>query len=79
MGIIESIVFYLLVALGIILFIKLDKRISLVNRLLIAVVAIVVLFLLFLFISAIITIIIVVVIVLFLLSLLKTKNIKFRR
>ncbi len=79
MALFEKIIFYLILALAIVIFLKLDKRHSIITRLGIAIVAALVLLLLFMFISAIITIIIVIVLVILLVSLLEKKNISFRK
>ena len=77
MALLERIVFYLVLALGIIIFLKLDSKISLVNRLLAAIVVTLILLLLFLFISAIVSIVLVIVVVVLLISFLEKKQIKF--
>lgn len=79
MGLVQQIIFYLILALGIIIFLKLDSRISLINRLLIAIVATLVLVLLFFFISAIITIVLVIILVVLLISFLERKQIKIKK
>ena len=79
MALLNSIIFYFVLALGIIIFLKLDNRISIVNRLLIAVAATLILLLLFIFISAIIGIILVIIIVVFLISFLEKKKIKLKK
>ena len=79
MGLIEKIIFYLAAGIGIILFLKLDSRISFINRLLIAGAAAAVLLIFFLFISAIITLVIVLVLVLLLVSFLERKNVQIKK
>ncbi len=79
MSFIETFIFYFVIALGIILFLKLDSRISFIYRILITVAAVFVLLLLFLFISALITIVIIVVLVLVLISFLEGKRLKLKR
>lgn len=79
MGLLEKIIFYLLLALGIVIFLKLDRRLSILSRLLIAGFAVVVLVLLFVFISALVAIIAVVVLVLLSISFLERKGVKIRK
>lgn len=76
---VQDIVFYLVLALGIIIFFKLDSRMSLVNRLLIAIVVTLILLLLFFFISALITIILLIVIVVLLISFLEKNKIRVKK
>ncbi len=77
MGFIEKVVFYFALALGIVVFLKLDKRLSILSRLLISGFAVLVLVLLFVFISALLAIILVVVVVLLLISFLERKRMIF--
>jgi len=79
MAFFEKIIFYFILFIGLLLFLKLDSRISLINRVLIAVVATIILLLLFIFISAIITMVVSLVILVLILSFLERKNISFRR
>lgn len=79
MAFIQEGLFYLVLALCVVIFLKLDNRISLVNRLLIAIAVVLVLLLLFLFISAIISIVLVIVVVVLLISFLEKKRIKFKK
>lgn len=79
MGFIMNFIFWLVVILGIIIFLKLDSRMSIVNRLLISILAVLVLFLLFLFISALISIVIVVVVIILLVGFLERKKVRFRK
>ena len=74
MGLIEKAVFYLVIILAGILFLKLDSRISILNRLLIAVVVIIILFLLFLFLSAIITIVLAVIVLVLIFGFLERRK-----
>lgn len=68
---VEKIVFYLILALGIIVFLKLDRRMPILNRLFIAIVAVLVLLFLFLFISAVAAIVLVIVLIGFVLYFLE--------
>lgn len=79
MGLFEKLIFYLLLALGIVIFLKLDKRLSIVSRLLIAGFVIVFLVLLFVFISALIAILLVVIVIILLVSFLERRRVKFRK
>ena len=73
MALLEKLLLYLLIILGVLLFLKLDRRLSLVNRLVIAVVVIVVSLLLFLFISAIVTLAFIALVVLVVFYILERK------
>ncbi|HLC58482.1 MAG TPA: hypothetical protein VJI68_01340 [Candidatus Nanoarchaeia archaeon] len=76
MGLFTTLAFYLILVIGIIVFLKLDKRFSILNRLLIAVAATLVLVFLFAFISTIIAIILILILVVLLISFLERKNVK---
>ena len=79
MGLVQNVIFYLILALGVLIFLKLDKRMLIVNRLFIAVVAVLILLFLFIFISTLIAIVLVVILVAVLLSFLNRGGSYFRR
>lgn len=79
MAFIEKILVYFIIALGIIIFLSLSSRISLLNRIFIALIAVVVLLLVLFLISSIITIVIVIVLAVVLLSFLQNARTKIRR
>lgn len=78
MALLQELAFYLLLGLGVAIFFKLDKRLSIVSRLLIAGFAVIFLVLLFVFISAIVAILLVVIAVILLVSFFERKRFKFR-
>ncbi len=79
MGFIEKIIFYLALFFGVVIFLKLDKRLSIITRLLIAGFAVVFLVLLFVFISALVAIILVLLLIIFLISFLERKRRIFQK
>ena len=64
----KDIIFIMIVIIAIILFLRLDKRLSLVNRILVATSGALILFLLFLFVSAILGIILLLIGILLIIS-----------
>ncbi len=76
---IQEIIFYLILALGIIIFLKLDKRFNLINRILIMVVITLVILLVFLFLSAIIGIVIIILFVIILIAFIEESKFKFKK
>jgi len=79
MAFLEKIVLYLIIALGIVIFLKLDRRMSILTRLMIAIVAVLIMVLLLFFISAIVVILIVVLLAILIISFLERKGFRFRK
>ncbi|MBS3167660.1 hypothetical protein J4216_00870 [Candidatus Woesearchaeota archaeon] len=75
----KDIIFIMIVIIAIILFLRLDKRLSLVNRILIATSGALILFLLFLFVSAILGIILLLIGILLIISLLNKNRINLKK
>ena len=74
-----EILFYLVLALGIIIFLRLSSRISLLKRIFIAAITTIVLFLIFLFLSTLIALILVIFIIVFIVSILRNSKLKNNR
>ena len=74
-----EILFYLALALGIIIFLRLSSRILLLNRIFIAAITTIVLFLIFLFLSTLIALILVIFIIVFIVSILRNSKLKNNR
>ena len=75
----NDLIFYLVVALGIIVFLKLDKKLSIVNRILVSIAIVLVFLLVFLFVSTILGIILIIGLVIFLVSFLEKRKSIFKR
>lgn len=74
MSLFVTILFYLALIIGIFMFFKMNPRIPLVNRLLMALAVVLILFLVFLFLSAVVALIIIIIVIGFLLSYLNEKK-----
>jgi len=75
----QQILFYLAVILGIIIFLKLGKNIPLINRFLISISVLIILILLFAFISAILALVVIFIIIFAIIALFNGNYLRFRK
>lgn len=79
MGFFGKLMFYFALILALVVFLKLDKRFSLVSRILISIAAVIILIFLFFFVSTLIAVVLIVIAAVFLVSFLERRKIFLRK